>query len=336
MRTSSRENAGVPEAILRALDAPGPFLITGHVRPDGDFLGTALALALWLRARGEGAAVVSCEGVPQPYGFLPSADTVSTEFPRDPGAHTAVILDTPRPERTGAPPGYFEGARRLVNIDHHPDNPGFGDAAFVDPLASSSAVLAFEILQAAGGLIDEPIASALYVGIMTDTGGFRFTNTDARTLRAAGELVALGARPAELARKVYGSLSAEELRLLGRVLSSVESALDGRVSILYVTDEMRGEARAGEDGIEGLASYGRDVEGTEVAVLLRETGPTVRASLRSAGEVDVGAVARELGGGGHRAAAGVVLEGPVAEARDRVVSAIALRADRGDEWTGCS
>jgi phosphoesterase RecJ-like protein len=329
MRTSSRENAGVPEAILRALDAPGPFLITGHVRPDGDFLGTALALALWLRARGEGATVVSCEGVPEPYGFLPGADTVSTEFPHDPGARIAIIVDTPLPERTGAPPGYFEGGRGLINIDHHPDNPGFGDATFVDPSASSSAVLAFEILQAAAAPIDAAIASALYVGIMTDTGGFRFTNTDATALRAAGELVVLGARPAELAREVYGSLSAQELRLLGRVLSSVQSALDGRVSILCVTDDMRSEARTGEDGIEGLASYGRDVEGTEVAVLLRETGGTVRASLRSAGDVDVGAVARELGGGGHRAAAGVVLDGPVADARERVVSAIARRVGRG-------
>ncbi len=330
MRKSSRENARVPKTILGALDGPGPFLVTGHVKPDGDFLGTALALALWLGGRGTAVVVVSRDGVPDPYGFLPGAETVTMDFPADPTDHTAVIIDTPVPERTGAPSGYFDGAGCLVNIDHHPDNDGFGDAIFVDPTASSAAVLLYEVMTAAAAPIDEAIATALYVGILTDTGGFRFTNTDARTFRAAAELVARGARPAELARTVYGSLAAEELRLLGLVLSSVESALDGRVSVLYVTDRMRGEARTAEDGIEGLASYGRSVDGTEVAVLLREQGPTVRASLRSSGDVDVGAVARELGGGGHGAAAGVVLEGPIARARDRVLSVIGERIDRGD------
>lgn len=325
MRKSRGRNTTVRRTILRALDGEGPFLVTGHVKADGDFLGTALGLAGWLRARGRSVAVVSRDGVPRPYGFLSGAGSVVTEFPADPSGRTAVILDTPTPERTGAPPGYFDPVNLLINIDHHPDNTGFGGAAYVDPSASSVALLVFEVLEESAAPIDEASATALYTGVFTDTGGFRFPNTDERTLRAAGELVARGAGPARVAREVYESLSPSELRLLGLVLSSAETALDGRVSILSVTDEMRAIAGTAEDGIEGLASYGRSVSGAEVAVLFREQGPDVRVSLRSGGGRDVGAVARELGGGGHGAAAGVVLEGPMSAARERVVSTLKRR-----------
>jgi phosphoesterase RecJ-like protein len=334
MTRSPREHTTVRRTILRALDGPGPFLLTGHVRADGDFLGAALGLAKWLRDRGRSAAVVSTDGVPDPYGFLTGAAAVEAEFPPDISGHTAVILDTPSAERTGAPAGYFDSASVLVNIDHHPDNGGFGHAAYVDPSASSAALMVFEVLEESSAPIDEAVATALYTGIFTDTGGFRFANTDARTLRAAAELVALGAPPARVARTVYGSLSPAELRLLGLVLASAESALDGRVAILSVTDEMRAQARTVEDGIEGLASYGQNLDGADVAVLLREQGRSVRASLRSGGGLDVGAVARELGGGGHGAAAGVVLEGPIARAREEIVSAVRKRFGWESEWTG--
>jgi len=322
MRTRPRESARVPEEVQRALEGSGPFLITGHLNPDGDSLGTALALAAWLRGRGEPAHVVSVGGVPGSYGFLPGAHSVTSEFPPDHGDPVAVIVDSPTLVRVGAPDRYFDRARLVVNIDHHPDNTGFGDAAFVDPTASSAALLAFEIMRGAGAAFTREIAGLLYVGILTDTGGFRFANTDARTLRAAAELVAHGARSAELASEVFGALASGELRLLGLVLSSVESIAGGRVTLLSLTDRMRGDARATGDGIEGLASFGCLVRGSEVAVLLREDGRSVRASLRSNGGVDVGGIARSLGGGGHGGASGVLLDGPLSEARTRILSAI--------------
>lgn len=328
MRKSPRDTQTARRKILRALEGPGPVLITGHVKPDGDFLGSALGLARWLESGGREAVVVSPDGVPRPYGFLPGADRVLNEFTVDPAGRTAVVLDTPALRRTGAPEGYFERAERLISIDHHPDNDGFGDPALVDPGASSVALLVFEILAPSARPIDATAATALYTGLLTDTGGFRFTNTDPRTLRAAAELAALGARPSETARAVYGSLAPKELKLLGLVLSSIETELDGRVSVLIVTDDMRARAGVSDEGIEGLASYGRRVEGTEVAVLIRDEGGRVRVSLRSAGDVDVGSLARTLGGGGHRAAAGLMLEAPVGAARERIVSAIGERLDR--------
>jgi phosphoesterase RecJ-like protein len=328
MRKSPRDAQTARRRILRALEGPGPVLITGHVKPDGDFLGSALGLAGWLESGGRSAVVVSTDGVPSPYGFLPGADRVVKEFTVDAAGRTAVVLDTPSLARTGAPAGYFERAERLINIDHHPDNEDFGDPVLVDPTASSVALLVSEILAPSARPMDAAAATALYTGILTDTGGFRFTNTDSRTLRAAAELAALGARPSETARAVYGSLAPEELKLLGFVLSSIETELSGRVSVLTVTDDMRARAGVTEEGIEGLASHGRRVEGTEVAVLIREEGGRVRISLRSAGSLDVGSVARSLGGGGHRAAAGLVLDGPVAAARERIVSAIGERLSR--------
>ena len=218
MRKSPRDAQTARRRILRALEGPGPVLITGHVKPDGDFLGSALGLAGWLESGGRSAVVVSTDGVPSPYGFLPGADRVVKEFTVDAAGRTAVVLDTPSLARTGAPAGYFERAERLINIDHHPDNEDFGDPVLVDPTASSVALLVSEILAPSARPMDAAAATALYTGILTDTGGFRFTNTDSRTLRAAAELAALGARPSETARAVYGSLAPEELKLLGFVL----------------------------------------------------------------------------------------------------------------------
>jgi phosphoesterase RecJ-like protein len=305
-----------------ALEGPGPFLITFHARPDGDALGSALGLRLWLESRGCRAEVVSSHGVPDPFGFLPSADRVLTSHPVDLTDYTAVVLDTPDATRAAISRDALDGARITVNIDHHPGNGQFGDVNVVDTSASSAALMVYELLPN-GPAMTPDIASALYVGVMTDTGGFRFGNTDARTLRAAADLVNTGAEPARLANLVYGEQPLGRLRLLGAVLSSTETALDGRVAISVLTESMKaGTGSTGED-IEGLAGYGRLVSGVEVALLLREEDDKVRVSLRSKGSVDVNAVARRLGGGGHRSAAGVLLDGPLESARELLLAAVA-------------
>jgi len=297
-------------------------VLAAHRKPDGDALGSMLALARWIEGRGGRATVVCPDGVPDPYGFLPGAELVAREFPADPSGAGLVVLDTPLMARTGAPAEIFEQTSPVINIDHHPGNEEFGDANLVDTSASSAALLVYEILEPLGGLTAE-IASLLYAGVFTDTGGFRFGNTDARTLGTAAKLVDLGADPALTARMIYGEQPLGQLRLLGLVLASAETILDGRVAVLTMTDAMRRETGSTGDEIEGLASYGRLVEGSQVAALLRELNGAVRVSLRSAGPVDVNAVAASLGGGGHRAAAGVVMDGSLAEVRERLAEAVA-------------
>ena len=308
--------------IRTALEAVAAFVLAAHKKPDGDALGSMLALARWIDARGGAATVVCPDGVPDPYGFLPGANSVTREFPADPLRTGLLVLDTPLIARTGVPAALVAQASPVINIDHHPDNEEFGDLNLVDTGASSAALLVYEILEPLGGLTGE-IASLLYAGALTDTGGFRFGNTDARTLRTAAKLVELGADPARTARMIYGEQPLSRLRLLGLVLASTETVLDGKVAVLTMTERMRRETESTGDDIEGLASYGRLLEGAQVAVLLRELDGAVRVSLRSAGPVDVNAVAASLGGGGHRAAAGIVMEGSLGEVRARLIEAVA-------------
>ncbi|MEA3409579.1 MAG: DHHA1 domain-containing protein [Candidatus Eisenbacteria bacterium] len=308
--------------ILEALEGPGPFVIASHGRPDGDALGSALALKLWLEGRGRRAEVVNSDGVPDPFGFLPSADRVLLEVPHDLIGCTVVVLDTPVTSRAALADDVLSRADLVVNIDHHPDNTRYGDLDLVDPSASSVALIIYELL-ADTGEFSVAISSLLYTGAMTDTGGFRFGNTDARTLRAAAELVALGASPAGLANAVYGEQPLGRLRLLGLILSTTETEFDGKVAISVLTERMKRDTGSTGEDIEGMASFGRLIRGVEVALLLREENGSVRASLRSKGAVDVNAVARRLGGGGHKAAAGVRLEGSIESARERLLEAVA-------------
>ena len=306
---------------LQILEGPGPFLITFHRRPDGDALGSALGLRLWLRSRGRRAEVVNSDGVPDPFGFMPEAESVLREAPGDLGNYTLVVLDTPDSSRAGLPDDVVRSAATVLNIDHHPDNSNYGDVNLVDPSASSVALIVYELLSG-GERLTDGIATAFYTGVMTDTGGFRFGNTDARTLRAAAELVALGAVPARLANLVYGEQPLGRLRLLGMVLSATETVFDGKVAVSELTQSMKDETGSNGEDIEGIASFGRLIGGVEVALLLREEDGRIRASLRSKGTVDVNAIARRLGGGGHKSAAGVLLDGPLEFARERLLDAV--------------
>ena len=274
------------------------------------------------------ATAVFIGGLPPEYVFLPERDGISPSFPETPSGHTVVVVDTPEPSRTGAQAGYFDTARLLVNIDHHPSNTMFGDVQLVDVGASSTALLVHELIEASGERPSADVATLLYTGVLTDTGGFRFGNTDARTLDAAAGLVRSGANAAEIARHVYGEQPVNNLRLLGLVLASVESVLGGRVAIMTLTDEMREMAGATGEEVEGLASYGHLLENVEVSLLLREQAGKVRVSLRSSGDTDVNAIAGEIGGGGHSAAAGALLDGPLDRAREQLIGVVAQALER--------
>lgn len=316
--------------ITECLLAGRPVVIASHRRPDGDALGSSLGLLDWLEARGVRAVVVGADGVPEPYGFLQRAGEVRDEVPADISDFTLAVLDTPSPARAAVPAHVFRRASCVIDVDHHPDNALFGDINLVDVSASSVALLIYELIRSAGGTPRPSGAEALYTGVMTDTGCFRFGNTDARTLEAAAALVRLGAGPAALANSVYGEQPVGRLHLLGKVLESIEIAAGGRVAVSALTREMKEQTGCTGDEIEGVASFGRLVRGVEVAVLLREENGRVRASLRSRGGVDVGAVARSLGGGGHSSAAGVVLAGSLEDARSTVLGAVE-RSLRGED-----
>jgi len=212
----------------------------------------------------------------------------------------------------------------LVNIDHHRTNGDLGDLALVDPDAAATGLLIHRVLSAMGYEIGLDVATNIYVAVLTDTGSFHYGSSSPEAFEVAGEMVRRGVDPWAVAEQVYETQSALRLRLLGRVLDSLEVFADGRVACITTMREDLREFAAGKDALEGFINYPRSIVGVEVAVSLREEeGNVFRVSFRSKGRVDVSAVAGRFGGGGHRNAAGCTVQGRLAEVKKRVLEALA-------------
>lgn len=315
----------MPHDSFRAfLDAHKDFLITSHVDPDGDAVGSSLALAHALRSVGKEATVAVDSTLPANLRFLPGASEVCGAEDLGRRFDAAFVLDCPDLDRAGrvVTLGLEPGAR-IANVDHHVGNTGFGDPRLVNIEASATAELVHEILDACGIPLLPEVAVCLYTGILSDTGGFRFQNTTARALRIAARLVERGASAPGVAEELYMKRSASSLRILGLALASLEERNGGRVGALTITRDMFEQAKASPDEADGIVQFAKALSGTRVGVLIQETAPDeVRASLRSDGSVDVNAVAGQFGGGGHRNAAGLRVKGTLDEVRREIFSAI--------------
>ena len=309
--------------ICRVLREKDRFLIACHENPEGDAIGSELALALALRKMGKTATVLNADPVPANLLFLPGAGTVV--FEEDGSRYdVAVVVDCGSPERTGRVAPELRKCPLLVNIDHHRTNGDHGDLSLVDPDAAATGLLVHRILSAMGYEINLDVATNIYVAVLTDTGSFHYGSSSPEAFEVAGEMVRRGVDPWAVAEQVYETQSALRLRLLGRVLDSLEIFADGRVACITTMREDLREFSAGKDALEGFINYPRSIVGVEVAVSLREEeGNLFRASFRSKGRVDVSEVAARFGGGGHRNAAGCTVPGPLAEAKGRVLEALA-------------
>jgi phosphoesterase RecJ-like protein len=311
------------DGIVRVFRERDRFLLACHENPEGDAIGSELALALALRRMGKAVTVLNSDPVPSNLRFLPGADTVVHEA--DGAAHqVAVLLDCGAPDRTGSAGAELRKCPISVNIDHHRTGGTHGDLALVDADAAAAGVLVYRVLKAMEFPIDLDVALNLYVSVLTDTGSFRYSSANPEAFRIAGEMVALGVEPWQVAEKVYETQEANRLRLLGRVLSSLEVAVGGKVAAVTTTLADMAEFGATKDLLEGFVNHPRSVEGAEVGVAFREEGPrSWRASIRSKGRVDVSVVAQAFGGGGHRNAAGCTVEGDLAEAKRKLFGALA-------------
>ena len=309
-------------AVAARLAGHASYVLTGHVDPDPDCLGSVLALAWGLERMGKRVHVVSPDPVRPEWGFLPGADKVQVP-PPVPEAEALVVLDCDL-GRTGAVAGAAERFAHVYNLDHHVTNQDSGAIRYIDAQAAATGEIVYSVLVDHWGLaVDRDAATNLYVALMTDTGSFRYSNTTAATLRTAAALVEAGARPGELASLFYEQASWSTLQLLARSLATLERTSDGRIAWITVTGQMLAEAGARYDEGDGLVQYPRMIAGVEVAIIFRELpdGRT-RVGLRSRRAVDVSRVAAALGGGGHPRAAGCTLALPVAEARERVLAEV--------------
>jgi len=310
------------EAICRLFREKDRFLIACHENPEGDAIGSQLALALALRKMGKTATVLNADPVPGNLAFLPGAESVVYDEDGS-GYEVAVVVDCGSRERTGRVEAELAKPAVMVNIDHHRTNGGCGDYCLIDPEAAATGMLVYRILSAMGAEIDYDVAVNIYVAILTDTGSFHYSNSSPEAFQIAGEMIRRGIDPWAVAEQVYETQSAERLRLLGRVLSSLEIAAGGRVAAITTMKRDLDEFSARKDFLEGFINYPRSVIGVEVAVSFREEGAgEFRVSFRSKGRVDVSAVAQSFGGGGHRNAAGCTVQGSLDEVRSKVFGAL--------------
>ena len=298
------------------------FFLACHQRPDGDALGSALALARVLRRIGKDVVVACEDGVPDNYSFIPDAETVVISSERR-GFDVGVLVDCESIKRVGSAKDAVLSASLKACIDHHVPNGEFGDIRVIDPSASATAEVVFELFVANDIKIDRALAIQLMAGLVADTGAFRFANTTARTFRIAARLSAAGAQASDIARHIYESHSLASMQLLGRALCSLTVHPSGRIVWAQVTKKDLEELGATDADTEGIVNLVRWVKGPEVAILFRETKPgSVRISLRSTDGFDVEQVARVFGGGGHKAAAGCTIDSPLDEARELLISEV--------------
>jgi len=317
-----------PEALLKKLRTGHRFLLTSHVNPDGDAVGSCLGLARILRSLGKGVLVWSRDPIPSQYSQLAGSSRVHTgeeppaNFPD--GFDAVVALECPDLGRSGLA-AQFEGLP-VVNIDHHLGNEHYGEVNWVDTAAPSLGEMVYRIGQALMVDLDEETATCLYLTLVTDTGGFRFSNSTPSAFQAAAILVGEGAQPAEVSRWLYESRSESSIRLLGEMLSTLER--DGRVATAVVTHEMFARTKASSGDTEGLIDYPRSIDGVDAVGIIRQIGDEeFKVSLRSRGNIDVEKIARKHGGGGHRNAAGFPSPGPLDQLRSQVARELADALD---------
>ncbi len=289
------------------------FLLTSHTNPDGDAIGSSIGFARALRALGKEALVWSRDPVPGVLEELVDGEPFHVgEAPPDRFPErfdTAIVLECPSLDRTGLEA--VLPALPLLNIDHHLGNEGYGEIQWVDTTAAAVGEMVFRLIRALGAEIDARTATALYLTLVTDTGGFRFSNTTAEAFETAGALVRLGASPETVTRWLYESQPLPAIRLLGEMLPTIEVHAEGRVATAWLRGEMWERSGAAPGDSEGLIDYPRSISGVEAVALFRQLPDGGhKVSLRSRGDLDVEHIARQRGGGGHKNAAGFSSETP--------------------------
>lgn len=298
------------------------FILACHVRPDGDTLGSALALAHILRQYGKDAVVIAVDGVPDNYSFIPESDTVVTNTDRR-DFDIGILVDSEGIKRVGDAAEVILSAKEAACFDHHIPENNFGDIRVIDQEASSTAEVIMEFIEANDIQIDDIAATQLLTGLVADTGAFRFANTSTRTFQIASTLTSLGAEPSIIAREVYDSRPLHAMKLLGRALESLETDESGRVVWAKISRQDLDDLGATDADTDSIVNSVAAVKGPKVSILFRESSPNmIRVSLRSRDGVDVNKIARVFGGGGHAAAAGCTVEAPLNDAAKIVVDEV--------------
>lgn len=316
--------------ILQTIKAAERILVSAHTDPDGDAVGSLLALGLALDRLGKQTTLYNESAIPAVYQFLPAVGRISRQLDPTAAYDAAVILDCGDLQRIGdAGCRAIKRAAAVINIDHHVSNTGFGSHCLIDAQACATAEIVYRLIRALEVPLDPEIATCIYTGILTDTGSFRFSNTNAAAFAISREMMEAGADPFEVARHVFGSYSLGRIKLLNLALNSIEISANGKMSLMTVTRGMLEETRTQQEDVDGLINYARRIEDVRMAALIQEQANgrstsegrvRLHVSLRSDGSVDVAAIAGAYGGGGHHSAAGFQVESTAAKIKSELLA----------------
>jgi phosphoesterase RecJ-like protein len=298
------------------------FLLTTHEGPDGDAVGSSLALASILRKSGKEVVVHFRDTVPDLYGFLPGADGVHAHIP-DRDFDVAFVLDIGELHRAGNEFCSFKRIGTIINLDHHLACENFGVYNLIDPAAAATGVLVYRIASSMGYAFDFDTALCLYVSIITDTGSFRYSNANREAFTIAGQMIECGVNAWDVAEQLYENQPRKRLELLARCLPTLEIIKDGLAASVTVTLDMYATTGANAELTDGFVNYPRSIKGVEVAIFFRQLEANrVKVGFRSKGKVNVAVFSAAMGGGGHHNAAGCTVDGTLEEVKARVYALV--------------
>jgi phosphoesterase RecJ-like protein len=307
-----------PEKVLSAFRKEKKFLLAAHINPDGDAIGSCIALCKALDSLGKKASVYSRDPVPKQYRFLPGSGIIISDLKKvsalDP---VLVLLDCNSPERAGLEGMAF---RRCIVIDHHETETDFGDVRWIDPEAAAAGLMVYFLIKSLGCRLTRDIAVNLYTAIAVDTGTFRYSNTSAEVLRACARLIDGGTEPYLVSDALYESWEKKRFDLLVLVLNTLE--IRSGVAVTYVTKEMFNKTGTKSADTETFSDFPRKIDTVRISALFREMGDGQwKASLRSKGDMDVARIAEFFGGGGHKNAAGYTVKADLETAKHALLKA---------------
>ncbi|GIP21472.1 bifunctional oligoribonuclease/PAP phosphatase NrnA [Paenibacillus sp. J22TS3] len=301
------------------------FLVVSHVQPDGDAVSSTLAVGWLLSCLGKNYVMVNEGPIPRRMSYLWHADQILdlSVTPLETTYKHVICVDCADYQRVGHTQKYFAKDALILNIDHHPTNDAYGTVNLIHPHAAATAEILLDLVEYIGVEMTEDIATALYTGLLTDTGGFRYSNTTPKVMAAASKLLQHGVDGPGLSELLLEQLTYPQLLILTKALNKLQMSEDGKISWVSITPEDMLETGAANEDLEGIVNYPRNIQGVEVGMLFKVINDqAVKVSLRSAGKVDVAAVAQSFGGGGHVRAAGARIEGTLEDIIPRVLERV--------------
>jgi phosphoesterase RecJ-like protein len=317
------------DPIIRQIRKSRHVLIASHLDPDGDAVGSLIAVGLALGKLNKKTTLYNASPIPAVYRFLPSVERIVRRIKKTNPYDTAIILDCGDLSRIGEASAAVDQIPDIINIDHHISNTRFGNLRLIDTAACATAEIVYHLIKELAVPIDKAIATSLYTGILTDTGSFRFSNTNQAAFAISRELTEAGVEPYHVAQHVFGTYPLERIKLLNLALNSIEISKNGKLSMMTVTKGMLAETGTQAEDVDGLINYARRIKHVKVAALIQElkngsagpgAGTRYHVSLRSDGTVDVADIAGSFGGGGHVSAAGFQIESTLPSLKSEIIA----------------